>query len=155
MNDIIFPLCVVVVLLLILGGAYLGRRQQEDVRQEAAKEAVVCTVPIVARKQLPNGSWSKTYNAMKLVVRESTIEITTVLPALGVLLGCDWHLRASELSMEVSGSLPGIHQREWVLLCGVETTVPMLIAVSAAEQTNEIWAALINAGVQPIAALAD
>jgi nitrate/nitrite transporter NarK len=150
LTALVFPILVVVFVLLILGTAYFHRQSQADLRHAVLKEPTICTVPVVMRKVLAGGGWGKTYNGMRLIVREKSVHVTGFFPFIGALLSTDWIFKAADLTMEVSQSPSGAHKREWIVFYGVETDTPVMLAISANSGNSKVWNSLVQAGVQPV-----
>jgi hypothetical protein len=89
--------------------------------------------------------WStKTLIGLQIDVRSGVIALSMTSKRLG---GSEWLLRTATTTIEVS-RLPGIGNRQWIILTGRERGRPLSLAVSPG-RFAELWNALLDAGVTP------
>ncbi|HLN17214.1 MAG TPA: hypothetical protein VK277_10765 [Acidimicrobiales bacterium] len=93
------------------------------------------------------GAWSgKNLGFMELLVRPSSLELNVQLSGAGALTGSRWFFEAAGTHMREATELR-TRWRSWIAIAGRQSNEQVELAISANEQTPELWGVLVGIGV--------
>jgi hypothetical protein len=123
------------------------RRRQVTVpfRGDVLSQPIRFRCPVGVKYWHALGWSTKILRGMEIVVRESSVQVSTIRPSIGAALGSEWYFEASDISIEVSSAPSDLVKREWII---VQPSEPEAwLAVFARNGSNlQIWDSLLAAG---------
>jgi hypothetical protein len=120
--------------------------------ESAGKRGELLAVAVGVKYRIRFAGWSwwswKNLGGMGLFVTPDLIEVRPRMRVLSALLGTSWRFTPWQTHCEVSRDpSPWYWSREWVVLSTGEG-VRDIVAITRSEGMDEIWSALVDAGVR-------
>ena len=127
------------------------QRDQEPLKTFIDSQPILYRTPVQVKLDTFAGWSTKTLAAMEITIRPGAISVSMTDKSIGETLGSDWSMLAPDTTIEVSRK-PSHHlgNRQWIVLSAQELGKPLGLAVWSKGRLNDIWRALLDAGVTPL-----
>ena len=130
-------------------GIWRVHRQREaaaPLRNQVIAQPITFRCPVAVKYWHRLGWSTKVLRGMEIVVRDSSVQVSSVRPSIGAALGSEWYFEAANTSIEVSGEPSDLAKREWIIIQPSDPQTVRL-ALSASNGSNsQIWDSLLAAG---------
>jgi hypothetical protein len=132
-------------------GIWRVQRQREaaaPLRNQVMAQPITFRCPVAVKYRHQLGWSTKVLRGMEIVVRDSSVQISTTRPSIGAALGSEWYFEAADTSIEVSDAPSDLTKREWIVIQASEPKAVRL-ALSATNGSNsQVWDALLVGGAR-------
>jgi hypothetical protein len=128
---------------------WLRRRRTAGLGREVEQQGISFRIRLDRVKVWGSG-WTDLKGGMALIVRTDTFEVSCPTPLFRVIFAMEYHFRAAETTIEVSGSPSFIRKQAWIVVTGQHGGKRTELAIASEMHLYDAWVALARVGAVPV-----
>lgn len=148
------PAIVAAVFTIGLGQVWLRRRREAPLRWAIRSQKVTFWISLNQVKEESPGwpRWLALNSMMALYVRGDSVEISSMVPPIRVLMGMEYYFKARETFVEISKEPSMFSALNWIVITGSRRGREIKVAIMKRNEIQffDAWNALVVAGAVPI-----
>ena len=138
-----------------LGQVWLKRRREAPLRREIRSQNVTFRTNLTEVKVKEGHGWPEWLalrSSMALYVRGDSIDISSTILPIRVVMGTEYYFKASETSIETSRDPSRSSALNWIVVTGSQRGKEIKLAITNRNEgrLHDAWNALTAAGAIPI-----
>lgn len=138
-----------------LGQIWFRRRREAPLRREIRSQNITFwtrLTEVKVREGYGLPEWLPLRSSMALYVRSDSLDISSTIMPVRVVMGMEYYFKASEISIETSRDPARGSALNWIIVTGIRHGEEIKLAITNGDESRlyDAWNALVAIGAMPI-----